>query len=361
MVKKLYLLIFILLLFCSFINVYADELDYYSNNIHKSSDVTGWDLVSDNYTYIEPLNPSAGIYEIPCNVGTGAYGCGITFDTGIEFKSGYYYSVKVYIGLANNSFVRTNTYFNPAIGNFDYGAIWNSYYGQQKLSLFTQYADSSMYYFTTPDYDTYSGNTLTYIFKLNNDTTNGDIFFAPILAEASTDRIYFYGSITESLGSDLSTAELERILGQSSQVIINQNEQIINQNQANSDKLDETNDKLNNIDDTLNNTNIDDPNFEEFEEYISENGVITQLITLPVRLYTQILNSINTSCTPFVLGDLFGYTLTMDCINPSNFFGSVLWNTIDILGTGLFIYVISKKMILVFHKFTNLEEGDILD
>lgn len=153
-----------------------------------------------------------------------------------------------------------------------------------------------------------------------------------------------------------------------SNTIINQNQTIINQNQSTNDKLNETNDKLNetndkldNLDGTLNNSNIDNPNFEEFEQYISDNGVITQLITLPVRLYTQILNNINSSCTPFVLGELFGHNLSMACIEPSNFFGSALWNTIDILGSGLFIYAISKKMIAVFHQFTNLEEGDILD
>lgn len=353
--------LFLLLFLFPFCNIKADELDYYSNNIHKSSTVTGWDLLSNDYTYIEPLNPSAGIYEIPCNVGPSAYGCGVSFDTGVEFKSGYYYSVKVYIGVGNNAFVRTNSYFNPAVSELDWGSIWNSYHAPQKLSLFSQYADSILYSFSTPDYDTYFGNTINYIFKMGNDVSPGDILFIPILAEYSTDRIYFYGSITESLGSDLSSAELERIIGQSNQVIINQNEQIINQNQANSDKLDDANDKLNNIDDTLNNTDIDNPNFEEFEEYIAENGVITQLITLPVRLYTQILNSINSTCTPFALGELFGHNLVMNCINPSNFFGSVLWNTIDILGSGLFIYAISKKMIAVFNKFTNLEEGDILD
>lgn len=123
----------------------------------------------------------------------------------------------------------------------------------------------------------------------------------------------------------------------------------------------QTNEKLDNIDNTIKDNNVDNPNFEEFEEYIAENGVITQLITLPVRLYTQILNNINSTCTPFSLGELFGHNLTMDCINPSDFFGNVLWNTIDILGSGLFIYAISKKMISVFHQFTNLEEGDILD
>lgn len=333
-------------------NVKADELDYYSNNIHKSTTVTGWDLVSNDYTYIEPLNPSPGIYEIPCNVGPSAYGCGISFDTGVEFKSGYYYSVKVYIGVGNNAFVRTNSYFNPAVSELDWGSIWNSYHAPEKLSLFSQYADSIMYYFTTPDYDSYSGNTITYIFKMGNDVSPGDILFIPILAEYSTDRIYFYGSITESLGSDLSSAELERILGQSNQVIINQNEQIL-------DKQEQIESGIGDINDNITSDEVDtsksDSFFSNFDT--EDNGGLSSVVTAPLTFVRKLTDR----CTPLSI-PFYDKNISLPC-GDELFWNrddvSAFRNTWNVLFGGAIVYMLMTKLFKVINNLKNPDDSRI--
>lgn len=136
------------------------------------------------------------------------------------------------------------------------------------------------------------------------------------------------------------------------------------------DKLDETNDKLNetnkelgDLNDNITDANTDNPSgkFNEFESYLPENGVITQLITLPISLFQKVLNSINGTCSEYSLGNLLGTNLTFPCINISNYIGSTIWNVIDILFSGFFVLKISKKMIKTFNSFSSMEEGDVLD
>lgn len=114
---------------------------------------------------------------------------------------------------------------------------------------------------------------------------------------------------------------------------------------------------------TITSSDVDSPNnlFSEFESYLPENGVITELITLPVSLFQKVLSSINGSCSQYNLGNLMGTDLILPCINISNYLGSSLWNVIDILFSGLFVLVISKKMIKAFNNFSSMEEGDVLD
>lgn len=128
------------------------------------------------------------------------------------------------------------------------------------------------------------------------------------------------------------------------------------------DKIDDTNTKLDGIDTAIKDENVDvsDDFLENLESFLPENGVITELITLPITFYTHILNSINSECVPFNLGDFFGSDLIMPCFEVSEYFGS-FWNILDLMISGFFVYTIAKKMIAVFNNMTNMEDGDILD
>lgn len=130
-------------------------------------------------------------------------------------------------------------------------------------------------------------------------------------------------------------------------------------------KLDEQTDAINNVNDSINNDNIDDSGissaFDNFNNFLDDNSTITQLITLPVTLYTAILNNLNGTCQPFNLGSLYGSDLILPCINISQYLGSALWSMIDIIISGFAIYAISKKMIKVFNNFSSLKEGDVID
>lgn len=143
---------------------------------------------------------------------------------------------------------------------------------------------------------------------------------------------------------------------QQNQTMIDQNQTIIDQNQT-------THDKIDGIDSSINNSNVDDPSgsFSKFESYLPDNGVITDLITLPISLFQNVLGSINGTCTEYNLGNLMGTDLKLPCINISNYLGSTLWNVIDILFSGFFVLAIGKKMIKAFNGFTSMEEGDVLD
>ena len=142
---------------------------------------------------------------------------------------------------------------------------------------------------------------------------------------------------------------------QNTQNIINNNNQntqnIIDNNTENTQKI---------IDDTVDDNSISSA-FESFNDYLDDNSTITQLITLPITLYTAILNNLNGSCSPFNLGKLYGEDLILPCINISQYLGNSLWTMIDIIISGFAIYAISKKMIKIFNNFSSLREGDVID
>lgn len=152
----------------------------------------------------------------------------------------------------------------------------------------------------------------------------------------------------ESIGSSSgNTAQIEA----NQNTIINQNNNIINNTED--------------INNTLKDDNVITENdlssiFDNFKSTLAVNGVITQLITLPVTLFTSILNSVNGTCTPFNLGSLYGHSLILPCINVSDFLGSSLWSIIDILISGLFVYSISHKFKKVFNAWSSMKEGDVI-
>lgn len=123
------------------------------------------------------------------------------------------------------------------------------------------------------------------------------------------------------------------------------------------------NDSVTGLNDNITNSNTDNPSsdFSNFQNMLPENGVITQLITLPISLFQKILSSLNATCSNFNLGSLYNHELILPCINISNYVGSSLWNVIDVLFSGFFVLVIAKKMIATFENFSSMKEGDILD
>lgn len=131
------------------------------------------------------------------------------------------------------------------------------------------------------------------------------------------------------------------------------------------DKLDETNQELGDINDNLTNSDVDNDNvsstFDDFNSFLGDNSTITQLITLPITLYTSILNNVSSTCRPFNLGSMYGEELILPCINIGGYLGSTLWGIIDLIISGFAIYAISKKLIKVFNTFSSMKEGDVID
>lgn len=135
---------------------------------------------------------------------------------------------------------------------------------------------------------------------------------------------------------------------------------IITNDNINTDKIIDSNTE---IKDTITDSNVSgvEESFSQFEDFLDDNSTITQLITLPVTLYSSILQGISNSCTPFNLGTLYGESLILPCINIGNYLGATLWGMIDLIISGFAIFSISKKLIKVFNNFSSMKDGDVID
>lgn len=127
----------------------------------------------------------------------------------------------------------------------------------------------------------------------------------------------------------------------------------------------QSNQKIEDVNSSINNDNIDEDNtsnkINEFKDLTAENGVVTKLVTLPVTLYSSVVTGLTGTCKPFSLGTLFGTDLSMPCINLQTYLGSALWGIIDVLLSGMLVFVISKKFIKLFETMSSLKDGDIID
>lgn len=128
-------------------------------------------------------------------------------------------------------------------------------------------------------------------------------------------------------------------------------------------ELQEQTDVMNDINDNITSDDVDDPSdtFDELNDMLPQNGVITQLITLPITLYQKVLTSLSGTCQSFDLGTLYNHNLIMPCINPGQYLGNTLWGIIDTILSGMLVWHIAKTMIKAFNNFTSLKEGDVVD
>lgn len=126
-------------------------------------------------------------------------------------------------------------------------------------------------------------------------------------------------------------------------------------------ELQDVNSSIQKTNDTLNDDTIDDSNItgtlNDLSKNLATNSVISDLLLLPVSLFQNIVNSINGTCSSFNLGSLYGSNLTLPCINIESLIGNTLWSVIDILFCGVFILVIRKKFVDIFHNLTDLRNG----
>lgn len=88
------------------------------------------------------------------------------------------------------------------------------------------------------------------------------------------------------------------------------------------------------------------------------NSTISSLITMPITFLQKIIDALNGTCTPIIIGELYEYNMTMPCINPVDYIG-IIWNIIDIICAGFFAYYFGKKLVLLFHNITSMKEGGL--
>lgn len=204
----------------------------------------------------------------------------------------------------------------------------------------------------------YSANVYRFTFYITSfdDAGNGNLglqFNTRLFSNTDYNTFFRLLSITYSNSLSYSDIDLSN-----QQNIIDQNNQIISGQE-------DIKDSVNNVDDTLKDDNIDNNNvsstFEEFNSFLDDNSTITQLITLPITLYSSILNNVGGSCQSFNLGSLYGEYLVLPCVNIGNYLGSTLWGMIDLIISGFAVYFIAKKLIKVFNNFSSMKDGDVID
>ena len=235
------------------------------------------------------------------------------------------------------------------------------------------YVTDSVYHVDTKEYcDTNYGN-VTGTVKMNFFTIKNWYY--------NEDQAYLDVSYTYFHNSDSQHSQAFQFLGLSSQSSQDVSIAILaylKQQQTNQDyttilneiknnqndykkELQDVNSSIQKTNDTLNDDNIDDNNttgtLNNLSNNLPTNSVISDLLLLPVRLFQNVLNSVNGSCSTFNLGSLYGSNLTLPCINIENLIGSTLWSVIDILFCGMFILVIRKKFVDIFESLTELRNG----
>lgn len=115
---------------------------------------------------------------------------------------------------------------------------------------------------------------------------------------------------------------------------------------------------VNDVNDSINNSTTDNPSgaLNNMNSKISDNNVISDLLTLPIRFYQTILNSLNATCTPYNLGRLFNTDLVLPCKNIEDLLGSGIVTIIDTGLCGLFVFTIRKKFVNIFENITSLRD-----
>lgn len=373
-IKYLFKLFIIVLLF-SFVNVNADTR---SNNwvsnikyLPSNSSVVNWSSPTE-FTYFTPASIRASslftyetfgdsarevyndndiIYYMD-DVVLGSNGRSFGFTTPYRLFKDQYHAITTYVCYSGGDMPQVtrigagDSYNTAFSGNVKYKSTTRMYLNWIDLA-----ADNA----TTLGYTRlYCGSYFSIIQPIENSFT-----FNLRMDGVSTKNDYFLMGIDAVPLADanqVSAAQIENIVKNSGLATATSVQEVNTAVQ----KVQEETKKVN---DTISSDEVDDPSssINSFKDKIAENGVITQLIGLPVTLFTKVLNSVNGTCTSYNLGSLFGTEIVFPCINMFNILGGNLWAVIDVLISGLFVYSISKKFIKVFEHMSSMNEGDVID
>ena len=283
----------------------------WTNNIFPNQSQVGYSNVVNRYVYVTACTdmPTLG-YSFPSvwNSSTGSSA------TGVNIK------------FAGNLTSKTCTFSNGVKGNVAY---FKFRLVNQLLNVPTGSSNLTGLY---NDYMTfYIGTNRAFSFTIQSMVDTYDDF-----------DIY---------ADDFDTSNLERI----NQALY---DVMVASSNSNYQALNNVNGSINNMNNNITDSSVDDPtnDINNMSNKVASNGTITQLLTLPIQLYQNILNSVNGSCNSFNLGNLLGTSLLLPCINLQQLLGTTLYGIIDILCSGLFILAFRKKMVDIFNHMTSLND-----
>lgn len=86
------------------------------------------------------------------------------------------------------------------------------------------------------------------------------------------------------------------------------------------------------------------------------NSPVSDLITMPITLLTNVSNNINGSCSTWNLGSLFGHNLSLPCINLQSLLGNTLYNLIDMAICLFLAFNVGKLCVTIYNNLTSLKD-----
>lgn len=90
------------------------------------------------------------------------------------------------------------------------------------------------------------------------------------------------------------------------------------------------------------------------------NNAVSGFGSLPGTFFNAYINGLDGVCEPISLGTLYNSQITIPCFDPSEKLG-VIWTTIDLCFAIFIVYNISRKFVVIFHKFTELSDSQVYD
>lgn len=269
------------------------------------------------------------------------YGLSIRITTQETMKSNYLYNFQIAlcstVSLNNVGFSKVSYVLNED-NDYSYGTKIN-------LANDNSFSNCKMY----------SGITA-------NDTGSNNLYIKIIATtNTSSGKYYLLGYNVQELGmwDENVRSIMQSVISSSGLATASSVQQVQQATEQVQQQVEEVNQQQQETNNLINDDSVDNPNsaIGNMSQNNTSNSVISDLLLLPVRLYQNILNSINGTCTTFNLGTLFNHNLTMPCINLSNYLGSALYNIIDVLISGIFVLSIRKSFVNIFENFTSLKTG----
>lgn len=134
--------------------------------------------------------------------------------------------------------------------------------------------------------------------------------------------------------------------------------QVIDNANSNTDKIIKNqNENSNKINDSITSEESPDINSDFWNDiYVDKYNPVSNLITMPITLLQAYLNGFNSTCEPFVIGELFDYNIVFPCINLEKYLGSTLWTSIDVLFTIFMVYELAMLFISIYEGITSLDD-----
>lgn len=287
--------------------------------------------------------------------GGNTYGANWIFYSDVPFVEGYTYSVTVLIGMANTYPKASST--KVCIAENLTNAIARYNQGFPCTNATVTYANGTTS-FDADGVQMYYG-VLSYIFTAE---FTANAITGSYNSGVSNESNHTFGGYITQLLSDNKQLTQQQITsavqssGLATASSVQQVQSSINQVQQ---QLSGVQDSIDDVNDTLNDSSVDssDSTINSLKNQLPTNSVISDLMLLPVSMLSSLVNAIDGSCATFSLGSLYGTNLYMPCIDIEDYVGSAIWTFIDLVFSAMFILVIRKTFLKIFHNITNLRTG----